>query len=90
MKRIAKKTANIKTKYGTFRCIFEPERDMGVYVVTAPAVQGVVTWGKNLAHAKKMVAECIEGMIETRIIVDAVKEGNVRFTANAKRIPSFA
>jgi predicted RNase H-like HicB family nuclease len=60
------------------------------YVVTAPAVQGVVTWGDNLAHAKEMAAECIEGMVETQIIVDAVKEGNVRFTAQAKRTPSFA
>jgi len=90
MKKVAKKTVAIKTKYGTFRCVFEPERDMGGYVVTAPAVQGTVSWGKNLAHAKEMIAECIEGMIETRIIVEAVKEGNVRFTANAKRIPSFA
>ncbi|MDP2655865.1 MAG: hypothetical protein Q8P17_05160 [bacterium] len=90
MKKVAKKMADIKTKYGTFRCVFELEHDMGGYVVTAPSVQGVVSWGKNLAHAKEMVAECIEGMIETRIIVEAVKEGNVRFTANAKRIPSFA
>ena len=90
MKKVTKKTADIKTKYGTFHCVFEPEPDMGGYVATAPTVQGVVTWGKNLAHAKKMVAECIEGMIETRIIVEAVKEGNVRFTANAKRMPSFA
>ena len=90
MKKVVKKIADIKTKYGTFRCVFEPERDMGGYTVEAPAVQGVVSWGKNLAHAKKMAAECIEGAIETRIIVEAVKEGNVRFTANAKRIPAFA
>jgi predicted RNase H-like HicB family nuclease len=90
MSQIVKKIADIKTKYGTFRCVFEPERDMGGYVATAPAVQGVVSWGKNLAHAKEMVAECIEGMIETRIIMEAVKEGNIRFTANAKRMPSFA
>lgn len=90
MKKVAKKIANIKTKYGVFRCVFVPEHDMGGYVVTAPAVQGVVTWGKNFAQAKKMVAECIEGVIETRIIAEAVKEGNVRFTAQAKRIPSFA
>lgn len=90
MNRTVKKTADIKTRYGIFRCVFEPERDMGGYTAEAPAVQGAISWGKNLAHAKKMAAECIEGAIETRIIVEAVKEGNVRFTANAKRIPSFA
>ena len=90
MKKIVKKTANIKTRYGTFRCVFESERDMGGYTAEAPAVQGAVSWGKNLTEAKKMIAECIEGAIETRIIGEAVKEGNVRFTTNAKRIPSFA
>jgi len=90
MNRITKRTLDIKTKYGTFRCVFEPERDMGGYTAEAPSVQGAVSWGKNLAQAKKMIEECIEGAIETRIIGEAVKEGNVRFTANAKRIPSFA
>lgn len=90
MNRIVKKIADIKTRYGTFRCVFEPERDMGGYVVTAPAVQGAVSWGKNLTHAKKMIAECIEGAIETRIIGEAVKKGNVRFTTHARRLPSFA
>ncbi len=85
-----KKIADIKTKYGTFRCVFEHEHDMGGYVVTAPKVQGAVSWGKNLSQAKSMIAECIEGAIEAHIIVRAVKEGNVRFTAHAKRIPAFA
>lgn len=85
MKKAAKKIADIKTKYGVFRCVFEPERDMGGYVVTAPSVQGVVSWGKNLAHAKKMAAECIEGAIETRIIVESVPVhgGNTPSVANS-------
>jgi len=90
MVKNSKKTAAIKTQYGLFTALFEPETDMGGYVVTAPKVQGAVSWGKNLAQAKKMIAECIEGAIEARIISEAVKEGNVRFTAGAKRIPSFA
>ena len=53
MKKIVKKTANIKTRYGTFRCVFESERDMGGYTAEAPAVQGAVSWGKNLTEAKK-------------------------------------
>ncbi len=80
----------VKTQYGSFNAVFEPEIDMGGYVVTVPRIQGAVSWGKNLSHAKKMIAECIEGAIEARIISEAVKEGGIRFTANAKRIPSFA
>lgn len=90
MAKTSKKTVVVQTKYGSFKAVFEPEPDMGGYVAIAPQVQGAISWGKNLAHAKKMIAECIEGAIEARIISEAVKEGDVRFTANAKRIPSFA
>ena len=90
MKKGVKKTAEIKTLYGSFKAVFEPERDMGGYVVTAPKVQGAVSWGKNFAHAKKMIAESIEGAIETRVIARAIKEGNVKFTPQAKRIPAYA
>ena len=84
------KMAIVKTQYGPFKVVFEPEADMGGYVVTAPKVQGAVSWGKNFAHAKKMIAECIEGAIEARIISEAVREGNVRLTARAGRVPAFA
>ena len=84
------KTAVVKTQYGSFKAVFEPEADMGGYVVTAPKVQGAVSWGKNLAHAKKMIVECIEGMVEARVIAEAVQEGNVRFTTRAGKIPAFA
>lgn len=86
----SKKTVMVKTQYGPFKTVFEPETDMGGYVATAPGVQGAVSWGRNLSHAKKMIAECIEGAVEARIISEAVKEGSVRFIASAKRIPSFA
>ncbi len=85
-----KKKYLIKTQYGSFEAVFEPETDMGGYVVTASKVQGAVSWGKNLAHAKKMIAECIEGAIEARVIMDAVTEGSIRFTSRAKRVPVFA
>lgn len=90
MVKISRKTAVVKTQYGPFKAVFEPEADMGGYVATAPKVQGAVSWGKNLTQAKKMIAECIEGAIEARVIEEAVKEGNIRFTAQAKRVPSFA
>ena len=90
MVKISKKTAIVKTQYGSFKAVFEPETDMGGYVATAPKVQGAVSWGKNLSHAKEMIAECIEGAIEARVIGEAVKEGNVRFTARAGKMPVFA
>ncbi|KKW08778.1 MAG: hypothetical protein UY44_C0007G0040 [Candidatus Kaiserbacteria bacterium GW2011_GWA2_49_19] len=40
------KTAIVKTQYGSFKAVFEPEIDMGGYVATAPKVQGAVSWGK--------------------------------------------
>lgn len=77
-KYMAKKTLVIKTKYGPFRCIFEPEKDMGGYTIEARDVSGAVSWGKNLAEAKKMIAEAIEGAIEAKIITKAEKEGIVQ------------
>jgi predicted RNase H-like HicB family nuclease len=69
---------SIKTNYGTFLCLFEPEKDMGGYTAEALEVQGAVTWGKTLAEAKRMIVEAIEGVIETRVIIRAEKEGTIR------------
>ena len=82
-----KKTYRIKTKYGSFACVFEPEKDMGGYVVEAPGVQGAVSWGKTLTEAKGMIAEAIEGSIEARVISKAVEKGTVRV---ARRTPAQA
>ena len=75
MTKVQKKQATVKTAYGSFPCIFEQEPDMGGYVAEAPTVQGAVYWGKNLAEAKKMIAEAIEGVIEIRVIVKAERDG---------------
>ncbi len=69
---------SVKTTYGTFLCLFEPEKDMGGYTAEAPEVQGAVTWGKTLAEARRMVVEAIEGVIETRVIARAEQEGTIR------------
>ena len=79
-----KNTYPIKTNYGTFVCLFEPEKDMGGYTVEALEVQGAVSWGKNLAEAKRMIAEAIEGVIETRVLARSEKEGTVRIIARPK------
>lgn len=60
---MAKKILSIKTRYGFFQCVFEPEKDMGGYAAEARGVQGAVSWGKNFKEAKKMIAEAIEGAI---------------------------
>jgi predicted RNase H-like HicB family nuclease len=84
-KKSSKIRADVKTQYGTYACVFEREPDMGGYAVEAPAVQGVVSWGKNLARAKKMAAEAIELVIEARAISNARREGLVKLTPKARR-----
>ena len=68
-----KKTAIVKIKYGAFACVFEAERDMGGYTAEARGVRGAVSWGKNFAEAKRMIAEAIEGALETQVIAKAAK-----------------
>ena len=65
-------------------CLFEPEKDMKGYTAEALEVQGAVTWGENLAHAKKMIVEAIEGVIEIRVLARAKEEGTVRFITRPK------
>lgn len=77
MARSQKKQAMIKTAYGSFPCIFEREPDMGGYVAEAPTVQGAISWGKNFAEAKKMIAEAIEGCVEGEVIIAAEKAGHI-------------
>ncbi|KKT90027.1 MAG: hypothetical protein A3G02_03075 [Candidatus Yanofskybacteria bacterium RIFCSPLOWO2_12_FULL_44_13b] len=63
-----KKILNVKTKYGSFNCIFESEKDIGGYSVEAKNVQGAVSWGKNINEAKRMIVEAVEGAIEAKAI----------------------
>jgi len=77
MNRVAQKSADIKTKYGTFRCVFAPERDMGGYVATAPTVRGAISWGKTLADAKRYVVEAIEVAVEGDAVIMAHKAGYI-------------
>ncbi len=88
MARNSKKMAAVKTKYGSFKAVFEPEPDMGGYVATAPQVQGAVSWGKNLVQAKKMIVESIECSIEGEIILAAAQAGQV--IIRKQRVPAFA
>ena len=75
---MSKKTLTIKTKYGIFKCVFEPEKDMGGFTVEARGVPGAITWGKNLAEAKRMIVEAIEGAIDAQAIASAEKKGIIQ------------
>ncbi len=46
----------------SYNLIFRPEPEGG-FTVTVPALQGCVTYGKNLKQAKSMALDAIEGYI---------------------------
>jgi predicted RNase H-like HicB family nuclease len=77
--------AEIKTDYGDFACIFTPD-EVG-YTVTCPSVEGVVSWGKNLAEAKKMAREAVELCIEVKVENNMISKGlsfrNLRVKSSA-------
>lgn len=55
-----KKLTSIKTAFGTFECLFDPNTPEKGYTVTVPKLSGVVTFGDKLAEAKRMAKEAIE------------------------------
>ncbi|OGZ32703.1 MAG: hypothetical protein A3H02_02960 [Candidatus Niyogibacteria bacterium RIFCSPLOWO2_12_FULL_41_13] len=59
-------TAFVQTQYGRYECLLESDEKKG-FIVTASGLPGVTTWGKNIAHAKKMAKEAIELCIECRV-----------------------
>ena len=64
-----KKFFLVNTAYGSHTVVLEPDERRG-YIVVAPALPGVITWGETIAHAKEMAKEaievCIESLVETR------------------------
>lgn len=62
MQKNGKKYIEIKTRYGTHTSALEP--DEKGYVVTVPGLPGVVTWGRDVEHAKKMAKDAIELCVE--------------------------
>lgn len=84
---MTKKYLVIKTKYGSFKCVFEAEKDMGGYAVEANTVPGAVSWGKNLFEAKRMIVVAIEGAIEARAIANAEKKGIIQVKNHRHPLP---
>lgn len=60
------KSLFIQTNYGSHLVTIDPDERHG-YIVIAPALPGVITWGKNLTHAKEMAREAIELCIESLV-----------------------
>jgi antitoxin HicB len=54
----------VGTKEYSYTVLFEPAEEGG-YIVTCPALQGVVTQGESLAQARAMAADAIRGYLES-------------------------
>jgi antitoxin HicB len=54
----------VKTKRYQFTVLFEPAEEGG-YVVTCPALPGLVTEGDTLEEARRMAKEAILGYLES-------------------------
>lgn len=55
----------IVTDEYTYTVIFEPDEEAGGYVVTCPALPGLVTEGDTLDEARAMAADAIRGYLES-------------------------
>ena len=73
------KIIEVQTDFGPYKVKLEPEPDMGGYMVTAPKRPDVISWGKDLVHAKKMAKEALELSVEYEILDKARKRGTVTF-----------
>ena len=61
-----KRREKVRTKTFTFTAVFEPDKEMGGFVVTFPAIPNLATQGETLEHAREMAAECLEIYLEYR------------------------
>ena len=50
----------------TYTFVFDPDPDGG-FVVTCPALPGLVTWGATLDEARAMARDALEGYIEVLV-----------------------
>lgn len=72
-----KRTIKVDTLYGPYTAVLENEPDMGGYMISVPKRRDVISWGKNLAHAKKMAKEAIECSVEGEVLIMAEEEGAI-------------
>ncbi len=60
-----KRTEPVKTTEIAYNVVFEPDEDAGGYVVTCPALPGLVTEGDTLEEARAMAADAIRVYLES-------------------------
>lgn len=60
MKKTPEKEIAVKTKFGTFLCVFESNAPDPGFTVTVPGAPGFVTGGRTLKEAKKMAKTGLE------------------------------
>ena len=80
---ILKKKIQIITDYGAHSCVFKSDGEDG-FIVTAPGVEGMITWGKDIEHAKKMAKECLELCVEC-LVERRLRKGSHRPAKIAER-----
>jgi predicted RNase H-like HicB family nuclease len=49
----------------TYIVVFEPDLEDGGYLVTCPALPGLVTQGDTLEEARAMAADAVQGYLES-------------------------
>lgn len=69
----------ITTREYRYTAVFEPAEEGG-FIVTFPALPGLVTEGDTLEHAHAMAAEALQGFVES-----LAKDGVVRSSEDTER-----
>lgn len=76
----------VETSYGKFDVVLEHEPDMGGYMVSAPKRPDVISWGKNLIHAKSMAKDAIECSVIGDVIVAAQKANAITIHGRGRKV----
>jgi predicted RNase H-like HicB family nuclease len=71
-----KMRTQVQTLYGAFDVALE--RDDGQYLVAVVGRPDIITFGKNIAHAKRMAKEAIEVSIEGDVLMRAKHSGDIK------------
>ena len=54
----------VRTNSYTYTIVIEPDTEAGGYIVTCPALPGLVTQGESLDEARAMATDAIKGYLE--------------------------
>jgi predicted RNase H-like HicB family nuclease len=80
-------------KYLTYTIVLTPEPEGG-FTVTVPALQGCVTYGRDLDNAKEMATDAIEAyIVSLKKHHQPVPSDNTSFVSTvtlARRLPVYA